>query len=66
MKRHLLQDRVVAGEGWIDYSEIALVRKIERVHLHLPTGLPRENLCIPGNLGRDLQRSAQVRFLLAG
>jgi hypothetical protein len=53
-------------KGWIDHGEILLIRKIEEVHLHLPTRLPIENFCIPGNLGGDLQRTAQVRFLLAG
>jgi hypothetical protein len=66
MKRHLLQDRVVAGEGWIDDGEISLVCEIEEVHLYLPTWLAKENFSIPGNLGRDLQSAAQIRFLLAG
>jgi hypothetical protein len=35
MKRHLLQDRVIAGEGWIDDGEISLVGKIEEVYLDL-------------------------------
>jgi hypothetical protein len=31
MKRHLLEDRIVAGEGRIDHGEIALVREIEEI-----------------------------------
>jgi len=66
VKRHLLQDRVVASKGRIDHGEIPLVREIEEVHLHFPTRLPVEDFCVPGNLGRYLQSAAQVRFLLAG
>jgi hypothetical protein len=66
MKRHLLQDRVIAGKSRVDHGEISLVGKIEEVYLNLPTRLPIEDFCVPGNLGRDLQRAAQIRFLLAG
>ncbi len=66
VKRHLLQDLVVASKGRIDHGEIPIVREIEEVHLDFPTRLPIEDFCIPGNLGRYLQSAAQVRFLLAG
>ena len=58
VKRHLLQDRVVASEGRIDHGEIPLVREIEEVHLYFPTRLPIEDFCVPGYLGRDLQGTA--------
>ena len=38
MKGHLLQDRVIAGESWIDDGKISLVREIEKVHLCLQHG----------------------------
>jgi hypothetical protein len=31
MKRHLLQDRIIAGEGRIDHGKIPLVREIEEI-----------------------------------
>ncbi len=58
VKRHLLQDRVVASDGRIDHREIPLVREIEEIHLYFPTRLPIKDFGIPGNLGRDLQSAA--------
>src|SRR5437870_4850807 len=66
MKRHLLQNRVIAGEGRIDHGEIPLVGKIKEVHLYFPTWLSKEDFRIPGHLGRNLQTTAEVRFLFSG
>jgi hypothetical protein len=54
MKRHLLQDRIVASESRIDHSEIPLVREIEEIDLYFPTRLAIKDFGIPGNLGRYL------------
>jgi hypothetical protein len=54
----LLQDRVISSEGWIDHSEIPFIGEVEEVHLYFPTGLPIKDLCIPSNLGRNLDVAA--------